>query len=255
MKKLLLLLAILANLNNLFAQSRPTVLNEPLDISPDFRDHSNYYFFVDSLTSFDPKTGKGTLKWLRHEAMGGHAFSNTQFSWRKVGNNEFPATEYAADPKLPFTIEFTSARTVRIKAETGTKSTFDEPSLMLVKEPEIDKSWVYSFQNGKHVYKSEFGSVVVSVFPWKIEFFDASGNMVTHTRHQVDGRPSYKPTMPFGFIRRKSDYTRSVNAALALSPDEKIFGCGESFVNFDKVGQKVVLCTADANGVEIRRNV
>jgi len=56
--------------------------------------------------------------------------------------------------------------------------------------------------------------------------------------------------MPFGFIRRAADYSRSVNAAFALSPDEKIFGCGESFVNFDKVGQKVVLCTTDANGVE-----
>ena len=233
-----------------WAQSRPTLLNEPLDISPDFRDHSNYYFFADSLTSFDPKTGKGTVKYLRHEAMGGHAFSNTQFSWRKVGNNEFPATEYAEDPVLPFSLEFVSDRTVRIKMETGTKGNYNEPSLMLVKEPVTLNNWAYNYSGGKHTYKSAHGSVVLSTTPWKIEFFDALGNLITQTRHQVDGRPSYKPTMPFGFIRRKFDYSRSLNAAFALSPDEKIFGCGESFVNFDKVGDKVVLCTTDANGVE-----
>jgi alpha-D-xyloside xylohydrolase len=35
-----------------------------------------------------------------------------------------------------------------------------------------------------------------------------------------------------------------------LSPGEKIFGCGESFTALDKRGQKVVLWTDDANGVE-----
>lgn len=127
-------------------------------------------FFADSLTSFDPKTGKGTVKYLRHEAMGGHAFSNTQFSWRKVGNNEFPATEYAADPVLPFSLEFVSDRTVRIKMETGTKGNYNEASLMLVKEPVALNNWAYSFSAGKHTYKSAHGSVVLSTAPWKIEF-------------------------------------------------------------------------------------
>ena len=35
-----------------------------------------------------------------------------------------------------------------------------------------------------------------------------------------------------------------------LSPDEKIFGCGESFTRLDKRGQKVVLWADDANGVQ-----
>lgn len=243
-------IVVIFGIGQSLAQSKPTLMNEPLDISPDFRDHSNYYFFADSLTSFDPATGKGTIKWLRHEAMGGHAFSNTQFSWRKVPNNEFPSIEYAENPNLPFSIAFVSPRTVRIKAITNPTDPQQEASLMLVKEPTRDNSWKYSFQNGKHVYSNAYGSVTVSVAPWKIEIRDSEGKLLTHTRHQVDGRPSYKPTMPFGFIRRAADYSRSVNAAFALSPDEKIFGCGESFVNFDKVGQKVVLCTTDANGVE-----
>jgi alpha-D-xyloside xylohydrolase len=39
-------------------------------------------------------------------------------------------------------------------------------------------------------------------------------------------------------------------AVFSLSPDEKIFGCGESFTEFNKRGQKVVLWTDDANGVQ-----
>lgn len=233
----------------LSGQSRPTVLNEPLDISPDFREHTNYYFFADSLVSFDPQTGIGTLKFLRHEGMGRHAFSNTQFSWRKVDNNEFPATEYQADPVLPFSLEFISDRTVRIRMETGTRTTFNEPSLMLVMEPIALNNWKYRFEKGRHIYQSPYGRVELITFPWKVEVYNATGELITHTRHQVDGNASYKPVMPFGFIRRKHDYSRSLNAAFSLSAGEKIFGCGESFVNLDKVGDKVVLCTTDANGV------
>jgi len=36
----------------------------------------------------------------------------------------------------------------------------------------------------------------------------------------------------------------------SLSPEEKIFGCGESFTQLDKRGQKVVLWADDANGVQ-----
>jgi alpha-D-xyloside xylohydrolase len=41
-------------------------------------------------------------------------------------------------------------------------------------------------------------------------------------------------------------------AVFTLSPGEQIFGCGESFTQLDKRGQKVVLWTDDANGTESR---
>ena len=41
-----------------------------------------------------------------------------------------------------------------------------------------------------------------------------------------------------------------MDAAFLLSPGEKIFGCGESFTSLDKRGQKVVLWTDDANGIQ-----
>ena len=61
------------------------------------------------------------------------------------------------------------------------------------------------------------------------------------------------PALPFSFVRRSSDYSRSVAAVFSLSPGEKLFGSGESFTRLDKRGQKVVLWTNDANGVQTER--
>ena len=43
---------------------------------------------------------------------------------------------------------------------------------------------------------------------------------------------------------------RSVAAVWRLSPDEKIFGCGESFTRLDKRGQKINLFMRDAMGAQ-----
>ena len=37
------------------------LLNEPVDISSDFRNFSNTYYLADSLSSFDPKAGTGEI--------------------------------------------------------------------------------------------------------------------------------------------------------------------------------------------------
>ena len=59
--------------------------------------------------------------------------------------------------------------------------------------------------------------------------------------------------MPFSYIRRASDHTRSVAAVWSLSATEKLFGGGESFTRLDKRGQRLVLSVNDANGAESER--
>src|SRR5690606_24004647 len=102
-----------------------------------------------------------------------------------------------------------------------------------------------------HQYTSAYGSVTITEKPWHVEFRDASGKLLTKTVHLRDHADStYTPVLPFSYVRRSSDYSRSMAASFSLSPDEKIFGCGESFTEFNKRGQKVVLWTDDANGVQ-----
>lgn len=232
------------------AQHAQLLMNEPVDLSRDFKDYLNTYFLADSLASFNAQTGEGTVKWRRSRYTPAHAFNYTQHSLQPTRQNEFPATEYEQDPVLPFRIEFTSARTIRLKVQTGPVVHASEPSLMLVKEPSSTISeWQYTSLQGGHRYKSPFGSVVIKENPWAVEFYDARGKLLTKTRHNSDNK-GFCANMPFAFVRRAADYSRSVGAVFELTPDEKIFGCGESFTSFNKYGQKVNLYTCDPNGVE-----
>jgi len=225
--------------------------NEPVDISEDFRNFSNTYFVADSLVDFNPETAQGTVEWTRNIYKTRQAFNNMLAFLRPTGGNEFPEVEYEVNPKMPFYLEFISPKTVRIRMKTGTEVGPEKESLMLANgfAPKGD-IWKYSKIEGGHKYSSEYGSVVIQTSPWHIEFYDADGKLLTKTFHQSDNNETYTPVVPFSFVRRSSDYSRSVSATFSLSAGEKIFGCGESFKELNKRGQKVVLWTDDANGVQ-----
>lgn len=228
------------------------VLNEPPDMSEDFSNPYNTYFVAEELSAFDPKTQSGKVKFERHMLTTRQAFNNTLMRLVPVPANEFPTTEYAAAPEHPFSIEFTSARTIRIKMASGPQFRKDEPSLMLAEgvAPVKNSDWKYKKVAGGHEYASQFGKVVITEKPWHIYVYDAAGKLLTQTMHMSDFKNTYTPVTPFSYIRRASDYSRSMDAVLSLVPGEKIFGCGESFQNFNKRGQKVTLWTDDANGVQ-----
>ena len=144
-------------------------------------------------------------------------------------------------------------RTVRVRLRTGPEIKPEGPSLMLAGPVPHDSSWKMTKVDGGYRYASAGGSVTVLEKPWRLEFRDAQGRLLTKTNHSADLPATLVPALPFSFIRRSSDYSRSVAASFYLSAGEKIFGCGESFTRLDKRGQKVVLWTDDANGVETER--
>ncbi len=234
------------------ANPAPRLLNEPVDISGDFRDFANTYYLADKLAQFDPATAKGKITWQRAEFVSKQAFDNMLGAITPVQPNEFPTNEYAGYPELPFSIEFVSPKTLRIRATSGPQFHKPADELMLAGPVPKDASWKYTKVANGHRYASAFGSVTIVEKPWHIEIRDAQGKLLTQTDHAEDNKTSYTPILPFSFVRRTADYSRSFNAAFMLSPGEKIFGCGESFTGFDKRGQKVVLWTDDGNGVQSR---
>ncbi len=225
------------------------LLNEVVDVSKDFRNFSNTYYLADRLAAFDPATATGKIAYQRAEYFTRQAFDNMLGVLRKVDANEFPANEYEADPVLPFSVEFVSPKTVRIRATSGPQFARGE-SLMLAGPVPQDRSWKYSKIEGGHRYSSAYGSISIMEKPWRIELRDAQGRLLTRTNHDSDNTTTYTPILPFSFVRRAADYSRSMAAVFTLSPGEKIFGCGESFTEFDKRGQKVVLWTDDSNGTQ-----
>src|SRR5664280_2906376 len=201
------------------------LLNEPFDISGDFRNFTNTYYLADSLSFFEPKTGKGEITYHRYENVTREAFNNMMGVLRPVEPNEFPTNEYAGSPSLPFSVEFVSARTIRLRASSRFQVKPDQESLMLVngKAPHDNTSWQLSNVDGGFKYTSPFGSVTMSKSPWRVEIRDASGKILTHTVHNADGAETFMPVLPFSFVRRASDYSTSMSAVFSLSPDEKIF--------------------------------
>ena len=228
------------------------ILNEPIDISPDFKDFQNTYYLADSLSSFDPSSATGKIAYRRFEYGTRQAFNNMMGVLSPVRANEFPVYEYEASPHLDFSIEFISPRTIRIRANSGYEVPDNTPSLMLVdgKAPQ-DDSWTYEKTREGYQYSSAYGKVVIETMPWHVRVYDKEGKLLTSTLHYSDvAGVTYTPVLPFSFVRRASDYSRSFSATFHLSPGEKIFGCGESFTSFNKRGQKVVLYADDANGVQ-----
>lgn len=252
-RKVMFVLILLGALHQGGAQiQNNNVLNAPPDISEDFEDYRNTYYLADELVSFNPETASGTVKYLRHNFQTRQAFNNMLSKLAPVEANEFPATEYEASPELPFSLQFISDRAIRIQLTSGPQFRKEETSLMLAEgvAPDNRALWEYSKTAEGHRYSSDKGSVLITEKPWHIYIYDAEGKLLTSTLHLDDVSNTYTPVTPFSFVRRAEDYSRSMNAVFSMSPEEKIFGCGESFTQLNKRGQKVVLWTDDANGVQ-----
>src|SRR5690554_6622224 len=228
--------------------------NEPKDMTDDFRSFKNTYYLADRLIDFDPVTVSGKIVYNRYEYKTRMAFNNMLGVLREVAPNEFPEGEYEVSPALPFKVDFISASTVRIRAKSGFEvpSVAEEASLMLVNNQlPVSKDWKYSKTAGAHQYTSSAGKLVITENPWRITFFDANGKLLTSTNHQVDNaETTYTPIMPFSYVRRAEDYSRSFSAAFNLEPQEMIFGFGEQYTELNKRGQRVVLVVDDANGTQ-----
>ena len=94
MKILLVLLLqtfVLAQIPMHGPDKNQVLLNEPIDISGDFRNFSNTYYLADELSSFDPKSGEGKIMFKRYEYTTRQAFNNMLAALAPVQSNEFPS--------------------------------------------------------------------------------------------------------------------------------------------------------------------
>src|SRR5665811_1592560 len=174
------------------------LLNEVVDISGDFRNFSNTYYLADSLSSFDPENGTGKVLFKRYEYSTRQAFDNMLAVLKPVSPNEFPAAEYAVSPSMPFSVEFISSRTIRIRTSSRLQVKHEEESLMLVNgKVQQDKSaWKYSKTENGYRYSGPNGSVVITQYPWRIEIFNADGKLITKTINNIDAVSYTHLTLP-----------------------------------------------------------
>lgn len=256
MKKELLAVAMLLFAGgNLLAQPHVNdgtsyLMNQPLDMSTDFRDLSNTLFFADHLESFDAKSGEGLVNWKRGHLMPRQAFNTNGAQPRKMRMLDFPFTAYENDPNLKFKIDFVTPRTVRIRMLTTPVEPKPAASIMLAKEPGRDGSWKVTETNDKIIYSSDYGIIQINKNPWRIVLKDKAGRILSQTAALSDADSTQVKYTPFCFVKRGSDNARRINPVFTLTADEMIFGCGESATGLNKAGQKVNLFVTDPQGPE-----
>ncbi len=226
------------------------VLNQPPDPSVDFVSLGNLFYNAHVVRAFDPAARAGTLLWTRHTLEARVSFNTSAAKYYPA-----PCRDYPPDPSegavLPFDVSFVSPRTVRLRFSACAPSLSDGPSPMLTGPVPSDASWTRtnSRDKGAFTWTGPFGSLTITMDPFHVILRDADGKLLTQTNHMADamGFLNAEPT-PFSFVQRP-DQRCHLAASFALAPDEKIFGCGESFTRLNKRSQKLLLSTVDANGV------
>ena len=257
------------------------------DMSTDFSDLSNTYFLADSLVSFDAAKGEGQVQWKRYRMSPRQAFNLNGYWPVRMQMLDFPDAAYENDPALKIKIEWVSPRTARVRMLTTPiepKSTdLDDPMFCdafkaLLSPPELGGvrgglnkgisgvssdhpahtgtppnsggEWLRTETNQAISYSSDYGQIGIQKYPFRLVVKDAKGKILTQTRHIIDNDSSQIKLLPFSFIKRGSDNSRSINPVFTLAPGERIYGCGESFTSLNKVGQKVHLSVTDPQGPE-----
>ncbi len=225
------------------------VLGDPPDPGRDFQRMEQVYFVGSRVASFDAATGQGTLQWDRYLRGTTLSFNKIDVGLSKGKGTEFPGTEYDENPVLPFSVTFVGPRTVRLRFSAHAPALSDAPSLMLAGPVSRDTSWKAAETSDAVTYTGAHGRVRIVKQPWRVEFYDSAGRLLTRTQN-VGDPGTYFTTIPFSFVRRATDLGRSTAATFQLSHDEKIFGTGESFTRLDKRGQRILAYTRDAMGAQ-----
>ncbi|MBR5085304.1 MAG: alpha-xylosidase [Prevotella sp.] len=229
------------------------------DMSTDFSDLSNTYFLADSLVSFDKVKAEGMVNWKRYRLSPRQAFNLNGYWPVRMQMLDFPDTQYDNDPNLRIKLDFIDERTVRVRMITTPIVPKDETQNDPMFSDEFKKHWLSiagnngwnAFEDNTSItYKNDNGSIEIQKYPWRLIVRDEKGKILTQTRAIVDNDSTQVKLLPFCFIKRGADNSRSINPVFLLSPGERIYGCGESFTQLNKVGQKVHLYVTDPQGPE-----
>ena len=233
MRKVVLIICMLSGSVTMSAQIQTNAGVQYLqcmqkDVSTDFYDLSNTYFLADSLTSFNVAKGEGLVNWKRYRMSPRQAFNLNGYWPVRMQMLDFPDAAYDNDPNLRISIEFISEKAARIRMLTtpivpkdngADDPMFDEAfkaryySNALGEKAKMP-SWS-STDNGKSIlYNTKNGSIEIQRYPFRIVLRDAKGKILTQTRHIIDNDSTQVKLLPFSFIKRGSDNSRSVNRDL-----------------------------------------
>lgn len=221
-------------------------LNNAIDISNDFQQLENEYFIPSSCTTFDEGQGNGKISWQLHRYVMDWFFNKLDKHLQLQTEKGAPFQDYDLHPECDFSLSFITQRTFRLRMKTTTTRQVEQDSLMLQGPVPEDKSWNTEVEEEAVKFKSNHATVVLDKEDFSLQLFDVDEKLLTRTQSVKELKAMHSKAMPFCFMKRAEDYSRSMAASFSLLPGERIYGGGESFTSLDKRGQKLVLFTTDA---------
>ena len=157
MKKIILTIGIALSAIATMAQP-PYLQSQTYDVSKDFGDYSNTYFFADKLADLDVSSASGHINWKRYTLDARQAFNTTVSAMSPLKMLDFPEPEYDNDPNLPFKVDFIGPRTVRVRVYTSPVIIKEAPSVMFADGmPTVDASWKYSGVSSRYAGNGHHG--------------------------------------------------------------------------------------------------
>lgn len=197
-----------------------TVQNQPIDVSEEFGKQENHFFIASKIEEFDRNSAPGKIRWngqALKQRVSYHQLT-PQLEDYKVWEDT-PPGEYEDVQDLPFSVSFVTPRTGRLQMSTQVAAIPKEDSLMLEGVLGADDSWEMSSAESSTTYASRFGSVTVACDPLHFEFRDASGKLLTRTRHLSDSMSvvNTRPTPLFVRTHRLQSAPAHRGQLLAIS--------------------------------------
>lgn len=224
-------------------------LGQQIDISSNFYTIGNTYYNIQEMTDFDIDTLSGTIQFGRYERKGRMSFNLYNSPFEESKSWTFPPA-YSDSPSYPIKISFVNANVVRIRTSYSNKPLQDKDSVMLEEVGTYDEVEKVKTENGVKLSTKEL-SVEITYAPFSIIIKDKKGKLLTKTLNMKDSMSLQNCNpLPFSYVHSAEDMKKYAAASFMISPGEHFYGCGESFTKLDKTGQKVVLWTKDAHGVE-----
>lgn len=224
-------------------------LGQQMDVSKYFYQIGNTYFNVQDMVEFDEKTLSGLIKFNRYERKGRMAFNQYTCPFEESQSWSFPP-DYAEHPAHPVRFSFISSNIFRIQADCAGVEQEKEDSVMVEAIQEYHDYTIEKKENRVELRTSEL-HVTIQFQPFGIIVRDKSEKILTKTLIMGDGKSLLNSNpLPFSYVKTPIDMRKYIATSFLIHPDEHFYGAGESFTKLDKIGQKVVLWTKDANGVE-----
>jgi alpha-D-xyloside xylohydrolase len=206
------------------------------------------------MPGFDPAKGTGELRWRPMSLRQRISYHQATYELDDhVVWKDTPEHEYEDERTFPFKISFVTPRTARLRLAARPTSFEDGPSPML-EHLDGQGSWESSSADGSVSMRTSCAELIVQREPFGVELRDPEGRSLTRTNRLADSASvlNLNP-MPLSFVRAAEDLQRSFAASLALTPDEALFGGGESFTRLNKRGQRLPIWTFDAYSAQTAR--